>query len=250
METPKGEWIYGRRPVHELLAAGRRHVYEVILPSGGRDSADVAELRALALKRGAGVRSLGRQELDVLTESGNHQGVAVCAGGFPYIALDQVVHDVQVNPQALVLLLDHIEDPQNVGSLMRTAEAAGVTAVLLPEDRAAGITPAVVRASAGASEHLRVARVVNLVRAMGALKEAGLWLAGLDLGADARPYTAVDWRGRMGLIVGNEGAGLGRLVRENCDFVACLPMCGRVASLNAGVAGAIALFEALRQRGK
>jgi 23S rRNA (guanosine2251-2'-O)-methyltransferase len=250
METTKGEWIYGRRPVHELLAAGRRHVYEVILPSGGRDSADVAELRALALKRGANVRSLGRQELDVLSESGNHQGVAVCAGGFPYIALDQVVHDVQANPQALVLLLDHIEDPQNVGSLMRTAEAAGVTAVLLPEDRAAGITPAVVRASAGATEHLRVARVVNLVRAMGALKEAGLWLAGLDLGADARPYTAVDWRGRMGLIVGNEGAGLGRLVRENCDFVACLPMHGRVASLNAGVAGAIALFEALRQRVK
>jgi 23S rRNA (guanosine2251-2'-O)-methyltransferase len=250
METSKGEWIYGRRPVHELLSAARRHVYDVVLPSGGRDSADVAEMRALALQRGAAVRSLGRQELDALTAGGNHQGVAVCAGGFPYIALDQVLHDAKADAQALVLLLDHIEDPQNVGSLLRTAEAAGVTAVVLPEDRAAGITPAVVRASAGASEHLRVARVVNLVRAMAELKEAGVWLAGLDLGGDAQPYTAIDWRGRMGLVVGNEGAGLGRLVRENCDFVACLPMHGRVASLNAGVAGAIALFEALRQRGK
>lgn len=249
MELTKGEWIYGRRPVHELLAAGRRHVYEVILPSGGRDSSDVAEMRVLAVKRGAAVRSLGRPELDALAAGGNHQGVAVSAGGFPYIAMDQVVHDVKADAQALVLLLDHIEDPQNVGSLLRTAEAAGVTAVILPEDRAAGITPAVVRASAGASEHLRVARVVNLVRALAELKEAGLWLAGLDLGAEARPYTAIDWRGRMGLVIGNEGTGLGRLVRENCDFLASLPMRGRVASLNAGVAGAIALFEALRQRG-
>ncbi len=249
MEMSKGEWIYGRRPVHELLSAGRRHVYEVILPTGGRESPDVAELRALALKRGAGVRSLGRQELDTLTDGGNHQGVAVRTGSFPYIALDQAVHDVKTDPLALVLLLDHVEDPQNVGSLLRTADAAGVTAVVLPEDRAAGITPAVVRASAGASEHLRVARVVNLVRAMAELKEAGMWLTGLDLGDDARPYTAIDWRGRMGLVVGNEGAGLGRLVREHCDFIASIPMRGRVASLNAGVAGAIALFEATRQRG-
>ena len=128
------------------------------------------------------------------------------------------------------------------------AEAAGVTGILLPEDRAAAVTPAVVRASAGASEHLRVARTVNLVRAMKALQEAGLWLAGLDMGDDARLYTEIDFQGRMGIVVGAEGQGLGRLVRESCDFVARIPMCGQVASLNAGGAGGIMLFEAVRQR--
>jgi 23S rRNA (guanosine2251-2'-O)-methyltransferase len=248
MDNRRGEWIYGRRPVHELLKAGRRHLYELILPSGGRDSPDVAEMRALALARGIGIRSLGRVELDALTDGGHHQGVAVCAGGFPYISLEQAIHDVRTDPQALLLLLDHVEDPQNVGSLLRTADAAGVTAVILPQDRAVGITPAVVRASAGASEHLRIARVVNLVRAMADLKEAGCWFTGLDLSPEAKPYTQIDWRGRMGLVVGSEGAGLGRLVGQHCDFMAALPMRGKVASLNAAVAGAIALYEALRQR--
>jgi 23S rRNA (guanosine2251-2'-O)-methyltransferase len=250
MGSSSGEWIYGRRPVAELLAAGRRHLYElVILPAaGGRDAPELAALRSQALARGLTVRPLGRAALDALCNGGHHQGVAARTGAFPYIALDQAIHDVRADPQALVLLLDHLEDPQNVGSLLRTAEAAGATAVILPEDRASGVTPAVVRASAGASEHLRVARVVNLARAMGALQEAGLWLAGLVPGEGARPCWEIDWRGRMGLVVGNEGAGLGRLVRERCDLLACLPMRGRVASLNAGVAGAIALFEALRQR--
>ena len=244
----KGEWIYGRRPVMEVLRAGRRHLYEALLPSGGRDTPEVAELRAKLQAAGVPVRPGQRQELDALAAGGNHQGLALRAGGYPYVSLEQVAHDVREQPQALALLLDHIEDPQNVGSLLRSAESAGVTGVLLPEDRAAGITPAVVRASAGASEHLRIARTVNLVRAMKALQEAGAWLAGLDLGDDARRYTEVDFRGRMGIVVGAEGEGIGRLVRETCDFIAQIPMQGRVASLNAGVAGAVVLFEAVRQR--
>jgi 23S rRNA (guanosine2251-2'-O)-methyltransferase len=242
----KGEWIYGRRPVMEVLRAQRRHIYEVVLPGGGRDSPDVAEMRQRA--GGIPLRTMGRAELDALSDGGHHQGTAVRVGGYPYVSLEQIVHDVREQPQALVLLLDHIEDPQNVGALLRTAEAAGVTGVLLPEDRAAAITPAVVRASAGAAEFLRVARTVNLVRAMKELQEAGAWLAGLDLGEGARPYMEIDFRGRMGVVVGAEGEGLGRLVRETCDFIAEIPMRGRVASLNAGVAGGIVLFEALRQR--
>jgi 23S rRNA (guanosine2251-2'-O)-methyltransferase len=247
MET-KGEWVYGRRPVMEVLRAKRRHLYEVVLPSGGRDSPDVAELRGLALAGGIPMRALGRPELDVLSAGGHHQGVAVRVGGYPYVSLEQVLHDVREQPQALVLLLDHIEDPQNVGALMRTAEAAGVSGIILPEDRAAGVTPAVVRASAGASEYMRVARTVNLVRAMKELQEAGAWLAGLDMGEDSRPYTQIDFKGRMGVVVGAEGEGLGRLVREKCDFIAAIPMRGHIASLNAGVAGGIVLFEAVRQR--
>jgi 23S rRNA (guanosine2251-2'-O)-methyltransferase len=244
----KGEWIYGRRPVMEVLRAKRRHLYEAALPAGGRDTPDVAELRAALLAAGVPVRPSQRQEMDALAEGGHHQGVAIRVGGYPYIALEQVVHDVRERADALVLVLDHIADPQNVGSLFRSAEAAGVTGIILPEDRAAAVTPAVVRASTGASEHLRVSRTVNLVRAMKALQEAGCWLAGLDMGDDARLYTEVDFKGRMGVVVGAEGEGLGRLVRETCDFIARIPMRGRVESLNAGVAGAIVLFEALRQR--
>ena len=121
--------------------------------------------------------------------------------------------------------------------------------VVLPADRAAGVTAAVVRASAGASEHVRVARVVNLPRAIGELKACDCWITGLDAGAAARPYTSIDFKGRCGLVVGNEGSGLGRLVREQCDFLARLPMRGRVASLNAGVAGTLVMYEVLRQHG-
>jgi 23S rRNA (guanosine2251-2'-O)-methyltransferase len=159
-----------------------------------------------------------------------------------------VLSIVKEDPNAIVLFLDHIEDPQNVGSMLRTAEAAGVCAVILPEDRASGVTPGVVRASAGASEHICVAKVVNLVRAMKEIQEAGAWLTGLDFGDDAKPYNHVDFTGRVGLVVGSEGAGLSRLVRESCDFIACLPMRGKIASLNAGVAGGIALYEIVRQQ--
>jgi len=246
----RGEWIYGRRPVLELLKAGRRHLYEAALPAEGRDAPDIAELRDTLLKRGVPFRTFDRDTLDDICEGGNHQGVAIRAGGFPYISLDQVLHDVKESARAVVLFLDHIEDPQNVGSLMRTADAAGVTAVVIPEDRAAGVTPGVVRASAGAAEYMRVAKVVNLVRAIKEVQEAGAWITGLDTGDGARPYTEVDFKGRVGLVVGNEGKGLSRLVRESCDFIAALPMRGKVASLNAGVAGGIALYEIGRQKGK
>lgn len=247
--SERGDWIYGRRPVLEVVKAGQRHLYEAVLPPEGRDAPEVAELRGLLLGRCVPFRTMEREELDELCEGGNHQGVAVRTGGFPYIAIDQVIHDVKENENALVLILDHIEDPQNVGSLLRTADAAGVTAVVLPEDRASGVTAGVVRASAGAAEHMRVAKVVNLVRAMKELQECGVWITGLDFGPDAKPYTAIDFKGRVGLVVGSEGKGVSRLVRESCDFVACLPMKGRVESLNAGVAGAIALYEIVRQRG-
>jgi len=246
----KGEWIYGRRPVGEVFAAGRRHVFELVLAAEGRETPGQAQVRAAAARAGAAVRHADRRELDEMSQNGNHQGIAVRTGGFPYAGLDSVAGLVEKRKDALILVLDHLEDPQNLVSLLRTADAAGVHAVVIPGDRAAAVTPAVVRASAGASEHLRVARVVNLVRAMGVLKEAGLWTVGLDTGGDdVRPYTAIDFTGRTGIVVGSEGHGLKRLTREACDFIARLPMQGAVASLNAGVAGAICLYEALRQRG-
>ena len=247
-QSDRGDWIYGRRPVLEVVKSSKRHLYEAVLPLEGRDAPEVAELRGLLLGRGVPFRTLDREELDALCDGGNHQGVAVRTGGFPYISIDQVIHDVKEDPNALVLILDHIEDPQNVGSLLRTADAAGVTAVLLPEDRAAGVTPAAVRASAGAAEHMRVAKVVNLVRAMQELKECGVWVTGLDIGADAKTYTALDFKGRVGLVVGSEGKGLSRLVRETCDSILSIPMSGNVESLNASVAAGVVLAEFARQR--
>ncbi len=246
--SDRGDWIYGRRPVLEVVKSERRHLYEAVLPAEGRDAPEVSEIRSLLLARGVPFKTLEREALDDLCDGGNHQGVALRTGGFPYIDLDQVVHSVKEEANAIVLFLDHIEDPQNVGSLLRTADAAGVTAVVMPEDRASGVTPGVVRASAGAAEHMRVAKVVNLVRAMKEVQEAGAWITGLDFGEDAKPYTAIDFSGRIGLVVGSEGAGISRLVRESCDFIACLPMRGKIASLTAGVAGGIALYEIVRQQ--
>ncbi len=247
------EWLYGRRPVREALRSGRRRVFELLVaagPAGGHREAEAPEdVRDLALRAGATVRHVKRFELDERLGDYNHQGMALRCGPYPYADMGEVLRAVEADPRSLVLLLDHIEDPQNVGSLLRTADAVGIAGVILPEDRAAGVTPAAVRASAGATEHLRVVRVVNLTRAMQQLKACGCWLTGLALTPDARPYQEVDLRDRCGIVIGNEGRGLGRLVTENCDFLAKLPMLGQVGSLNAGVAGALMLYEVLRQRG-
>ncbi|MGI6495248.1 MAG: 23S rRNA (guanosine(2251)-2'-O)-methyltransferase RlmB [Kiritimatiellia bacterium] len=245
----RGDWIYGRRPVLETLCANRRHVHQICLAEGAGGASGLAEIRDIVESRGIPFRLVSREELDELAQGGNHQGVAMRVGGFPYVGFDQVLHDVRENAQALVLALDHISDPQNVGSLLRSADAAGATAVILPEDRAAGVTPAATRASAGASEHMRVAKVVNLARALRDLKDAGAWVNGLDVGEDATTYTKADLKGRCVLVVGSEGDGLGRLVRETCDRIISIPMGGKVSSLNAAVAGALVLYEAVRQRG-
>ena len=245
-----GEWIYGRNPVEEALAAGRRTATEIVLPPAYPDEDEqIRRIRDEARARRLVVRTMERDQLDRLTRFGHHQGVALKTTGYPYAGFEEILAAVREDENALVLVLDHLEDPQNVGSILRTACAVGVTGVIIPEDRACGITPAAVRASAGGAEHIRVAHVVNLVRAMESLKEAGLWFTGLDWGEDAKPYTKVDFKGRVGLVIGAEGAGISRLVRTTCDFIAELPMPGGFESLNAGVAVGVTLYEILRQRG-
>ena len=245
-----GEWIYGRNPAIECLRAGRRTVSEIILPPfDQRESDEIACIRATARERGIVCRCEDFKRLDALTRGGHHQGVALKTGGYPYVGFDEIVRDVEDDENALVVVLDHLEDPQNVGAILRTACAVGATGVVIPEDRACGITPAAVRASAGAAEHMKVAHVVNLVRAMKDLKDAGMWFTGLDWGEDAKPYTDIDFKGRTGLVVGAEGDGISRLVRETCDFIAVLPMPGEFESLNASVAAGVCLYEIIRQRG-
>ena len=244
-----GEWLFGRNPVEEALAAGRRTASEIVLPPPFPDEDDqIRRIRDEARERHIVVRTMDRVQLDKLTRFGHHQGVALKTTGYPYVDFNELLREAQDDENSLVVVLDHLEDPQNVGSILRTACAVGVTGVVIPEDRACGITPAAVRASAGGAEHIRVAHVVNLVRAIKDLKDAGLWFTGLDWGEDAKPYTKIDFKGRVGLVVGAEGRGISRLVRENCDFIAELPMPGGFESLNAGVATAVTLYEILRQR--
>ncbi|HSJ55184.1 MAG TPA: 23S rRNA (guanosine(2251)-2'-O)-methyltransferase RlmB [Anaerolineae bacterium] len=244
------EILYGRQPVRETLRARRRQVFGLQFAAGTQPTGVVGEIVSLARKARLPMQEVDRRELDRLGGEANHQGVAAEVSGYPYVDLEALLRAAQeAGEPPFLLVLDHVLDPQNLGSLLRSAEAAGVHGVVLPGRRAAGVTPAAVRASAGAAEHVRVAQVTNLVQAMQALKAQNVWLAGLEARPEAQLYTRADLSGPLGIVVGSEGQGLARLVRDTCDFLLRLPMHGQVGSLNAGVAGAVALYEARRQRG-
>jgi len=243
------EMLYGRNAVREALRAGRRKIYKLVLTQGTQETGIVADIVTLANKSGVPVQQVERQQLDRLGNF-NHQGVAAEAAPYPYVELEEILAEAdQRQEMPLLLMLDCLQDPQNFGALLRTAEIVGVHGVVIPKRRAVGITPAVVNSSAGATEHLLVARVTNLVRAMEELKARGLWMVGLEDVAQAHLYDQTDLAIPLALVVGSEGRGLGRLVRETCDMLIKLPMRGKISSLNAAVAGSIALYEAWRQRG-
>jgi 23S rRNA (guanosine2251-2'-O)-methyltransferase len=253
--------LYGRHAVLEALRAGRRRVRQVQLGLGVKQAGNVAEIITVAQRRGVPVVEVPRQVLD---RAGvvNHQGVVAEAGPYPYVELDELLPTTgpgsSPSPAGapLYLVLDHLQDVQNLGTLLRTAEAMAVTGVLLPDRRAASITPAVVNASAGAVEHLRIALVGNLTQALEHLKAAGVWVVGLDASPQAVPLGRADGSARLtasltgplALVVGAEGPGLARLVRERCDWLLAIPMYGQIASLNAAVAGSVALVAARQAR--
>jgi 23S rRNA (guanosine2251-2'-O)-methyltransferase len=246
--APGLEILYGRQTVREALRAGRRRFLQVLLAEGIEPGGIVAEIVAYARERACPVRTVPRSQLDALGNV-HHQGVVAEVSPFPYADVDDLLKEAQERGEPpLLLLVDHLQDPQNLGSLLRTAEAVGAHGAILPQRRAVGVTPAVSHASAGAAEHLAVAPVTNLAQTMAYLKQRGVWLVGLHPGPQAVPYDRADLKGPLGLIVGAEGAGLSRLVRERCDFLISLPLRGHISSLNAAVAGAIALYEARRQR--
>jgi 23S rRNA (guanosine2251-2'-O)-methyltransferase len=245
-----GEILYGRRPVYESLRAGRRATSRLTLAEGVKETGVLADILQLAGERGLPIKHAPRQALDQRAEGRNHQGVLLDTGPYPYADLESILTSAAERDEPpFVLLLDLLQDVQNVGTLMRTADAVGIHGVVLQERRGASITPAVVRASSGAVEHLAVARVTNLVRVMEALREADVWLAGLDAGPDALRIDQANLTGGLGVVVGSEGEGLRRLVRESCDFLVRLPMRGQVASLNAATAGSVVLYTAWGARG-
>ncbi len=239
------ELLYGRHAVLEALRAGRRRIHHVLIGQGVKSQAEIVRaIVAAARQSGCPVGEADRSALDALGDV-HHQGVVAEAGPYPYVELDEAISGPA---PALCLVLDHLQDVQNVGTLLRTAEAMAVTGVILPDHRAASITPAVVNASAGAVEYLRIARVTNLVQALARLKRAGFWVAGLDACPEATPLAEADLTGPLALVVGAEGAGLSRLVREACDWLIAIPMYGRVSSLNAAVAGSVVLVTAQTAR--
>lgn len=243
------ELLYGRNAVREALRAGRRRIYAIYLAESAKVRDALADIVALAERAGVPVRTTPREQMDKLLAGAKHHGILAEASPYPYMSLRELeALWARRDPPPLMLLLDHLQDPQNMATLLRTAEALGVDGVVIPAHRAAGITPAVVNASAGAVEHLRIARETNLVRAMRALQAAGLWLVGLEQAPGARLHVKADLTGPLGLVVGSEGEGMSRLVREACDFLVYLPMAGQVNSLNAAAAGSIALYEVWRQR--
>lgn len=240
------EILYGRNPVYEMLRAGRRHVEVVRLARGAQRVGRLAQIMELAEARAVAVEWVERSELG--PSDGNPQGVTARVGAYPYADLADLLAAAQEDEPPLFLLLDLIQDPQNLGTLLRTAEAVGVSGVILPYRRAASVTPAVVSASSGACEHLLIAQE-NLARAIEQLKQHEVWITGLEAGPDARPLPQADLTGAVGLVVGSEGEGMRRLVRESCDFLVRIPMRGRVESLNAAVAGSIMLYSVWAARG-
>jgi len=242
------EWIVGRNPVYEVLRARRRHVFRLLAARGADEKGRLGEILRQAQARKVQIERVQRQQLDSLGE--NHQGVALETSAYPYAALQDIVARAEERQEPLfVLLLDMLQNPQNLGTLLRTAEAAGVHGVVIPLRRAAGVTPAVVHASAGATEHLLLASA-NLAQAIGVLKEAGAWVIGLEGSSRAQPVEQVRLDGPLALVVGSEGEGMRDLVRKSCDALVRLPMRGQIESLNAAVAGSVVIYLALQARKK
>ncbi len=246
------ELLYGRHAVLEALRAGRRQLFRLWVegdanqPAGGT----LGEILTVAKQRSLPVRYLSGGLFDKLrSENSNAQSVALESGDYPYAAWEDCLAAAkQQQTPPLLLLLDHLQDPQNMGTLIRTAEAMGVHGILMPDRRSARITPAVSNASAGAVEHTLVAQVTNINRVIDELKQHNIWVAGLDGAPDVPLAGQVRLDGALAIVVGSEGEGLSRLTREKCDFLLRLPMHGQIESLNAAVAGSIVLYLAAQAR--
>ena len=241
------DYIWGRYPVLEALRS-RRRVHKLLVAQGPKDPALTAVLDQ-ARRAGVPVETASRRHLDDLSRNANHQGVMAVTAPRQYADVDEILARAkELGEEPLVLALDAIQDVQNLGSLIRTAEVVGAHGVILPEHRAAGLTPAVDKTSAGAVEFLPVAQVTNMSRALDDLKKRGLWCIGLDGEAETQ-FDKANLTGPIALVVGSEGKGISRLVREHCDLLIRIPMRGHIGSLNAAVAGSVALYEIWRQRG-
>lgn len=237
--------IEGRNPVLEALKNNRK-IDKILVNRASREGS-IRKIISVAKDMNILVVQTDRKKLDEMSESHAHQGVIAVTEEYKYYELDEVFDMIEKKGEdPFVIILDEITDPHNLGSIIRTADAVGAHAVIIPKRRSVHITPIVAKASAGAVEYVPVCKVTNIVNTIKELKERGLWIAACDM--DGEAFYKKDLRGSLGLVVGSEGSGISRLVKENCDFVVSMPMVGNVSSLNASVAGSILLYEVFRQR--
>lgn len=238
--------ISGRNPVLEALRS-KREMNKIWINASARGS-QLDELIALAKRNRVHVQFVPREKLDHLSDYANHQGVIASIAAYTYAELDDLfVIAEERNEPPFFILLDEIEDPHNLGSILRTADCAGAHGIIIPKHRSVGLTTGVAKASTGAIEYVPVVRVGNLAQTMEQLKDKGLWFIGADADGE-QDFREVDYTGSIGLVIGSEGKGLGRLIKEKCDFLAHLPMMGNVSSLNASVAAALFMYEVVRKR--
>lgn len=238
--------IAGRQPVLEALRS--ETPLEKIYVLFGTHGGNLRQIELLAKRQGIPIKQLDRQRFFELCPDTSAQGVIALAAAKPYADLDEILNVASArNEKPFLLILDEIEDPHNVGALIRTAECAGVHGVIIPRHHSASLNETVVKTSAGASLHLAVAKVTNIANTLDELREKGIWIIGAELSAP-RSFSEIDYTGAVGIVVGNEGRGMRRLVREKCDFLVRIPMYGKVGSLNASVAGGLMMFEVARNR--
>ena len=242
------EQVEGRHPVLEALKAGRE--INKILVAEGSTGSNLMEILSLASKRSLMVQNVPKTRLDQIAPGRNHQGVIAYIAAKEYAELDDIMAAAKNSPRpGLIIVLDEVEDPHNLGSILRSAEAVGAHGIVIPKRRAVPLTSTVAKASAGAIEHVPVARVANISQTIETLKKEGFWVVGTEVQTD-KMYHQVDMSGPTVIVIGNEGKGLGEVVKKRCDYLVRLPMVGQVQSLNAGVAAGILMYEVLRQRGE
>ena len=238
--------LVGRNAVTEALKSGRG-INKLWIASGDREGS-VAEIAALAKERGIVVQYVERAKIESLAGGHRHQGVLAYVAPVPYAELDDILKEAGEKGEApFLVLLDELEDPHNLGALLRTADATGVHGILIPKRRSVSLNATVAKTSAGAVEYVPVARIGNIAQTLKKLKEKGFWVAGADMDGEKAYYEA-DLTGPLVLVVGSEGRGMSRLTKEACDFIVSMPMVGRINSLNASVAGSILMYESMRQR--
>ena len=229
-------FVYGKNVVIETLK-NNQPIKKAIIYKNFQDKNIISALQ----KKNIPIKFVEKFELDKLA-NGNHQGIMISIPDYEYVSLDELLE--KENP--LLVILDHLEDPHNLGAIVRTCEAAGVDGIIIPKNRSVEVTSTVMRTSVGALDYVKIARVTNLTETMNYLKKQGFWIVGTDM--DGEDYQEIDYRGKTVLVIGNEGSGMSRLVKENCDFIASIPMNGHVNSLNASVAAGIVIYEASSKR--
>ena len=242
---PKDNITFGRNPVTEVLKSGR-DIDKILILKGAAEGS-VSKITALAKERGIPLVRTEKQALDRLTHGLNHQGVAAYISAYSYKTIDDIIEKArQQSEEPLIVILDNLEDPHNLGAIMRTAECAGAHGVIIPKRNACGLTETVAKTSAGAIEYVPCVRVSNIVRTIEDLKSRGFWIAACDMGG--AEYYNTDLTGKLAVVIGSEGEGISRLVKENCDFTVSMPMVGKITSLNASNAAAVLLYEIRKQR--